>query len=383
MEDSGSGQKSMTSVLFSSMSESRKTYAVLIAVFFLYFPFIFLGYGNDIDSWGVARSAQEMLTEHKYTPSRYPGYFTHEFASMFLILIGGSVGSNLGTLAMSLLTLYFFLMICEMHHIPNRHLLAVLLAVNPYYWVSSTCTIDYLWALGLLMAGYWCVLKKRYVPAGVLFGLAAGARMSSGLFVMALAASYFITREEEKYHVFASSALGGFVGVLMYVPSFIAAGYTLDFFTYYIDDWTGIEHLARFVYKNIYLFGLQTSVVLALLTPSIVKGLRERYREYNWNLLTLSVLMIIAFESLYFKIPLEMEYLLPMMPFLLILVGIALKEKVQAIIALIVVQASYNIISFNFARPDVPDHATEATIGFWIEKSFLLKDVLLRLGAGG
>jgi hypothetical protein len=44
-----------------------------------------------------------------------------------------------------------------------------------------------------------------------------------------------------------------------------------------------------------------------------------------------------------------------------------------------VVQFSYNFININVARPDVPNFATSATLGLWLEWGRLVTDIINRL----
>jgi hypothetical protein len=365
---------------FGVISDREKTLIVILLAFVLYLPFIFMGYGSDIDSHGIIQKTSKSLIEsHRYVPSRYPGYFVHEIATTALFLLGGSLATNLGTMVMSLLTVYFFIRVCGHHKIPHGHLLSVFLIIQPLYWVASTSTIDYLWALGLLFIGYGLLINKRHIPAGILFGLAIGARLSSVVFVTALLVSYLVAREPDRIQVLFSAVISAIVGSLMYIPSYIHAGSSLGFLTYFMDEWDWTGYLARFVYKNIYFWGLQTVVALLFITPLIIRGLRGNYEIHYRTVITFSILVIAGFEAMYLKVPLEKAYLLPMLPFALMLLGISLKNHRWIIILLTLVQFSYNFLNINIAKPDIPRHATTATVGLWLEWGYLITDIINRL----
>ncbi|MCX5703375.1 MAG: hypothetical protein NT066_02620, partial [Candidatus Omnitrophica bacterium] len=92
-----------------------------------------------------------------------------------------------------------------------------------------------------------------------------------------------------------------------------------------------------------------------------------------------SILMIIVFEIMYLQIPGKKDYLLPMLPFVLMLLGISLKEYKWLLVLLIIVQVSYNFININVARPDVRNNATTARIGLWLEPGYLINDIIERV----
>ena len=210
-------------------------------------------------------------------------------------------------------------------------------------------------------------------------GLSINARLSSVIFVIALFASYLLNREPDKNKALLSVILSVVLGALLYLPSFVYVGWDLTFLTYDMGEMDWFGRAARFVYKNIYFLGLQTFVALLFMTPFIIRGFKRNYKDYK-NILIFSLLMIVGIEAMYLKFPLEKAYLLPMLPFVLILLGISLKNHRKAIIFLLVIQFSYNFISFNIARPDVPNFATSATLGFWLEWGHLVTDAINRLG---
>ena len=68
-----------------------------------------------------------------------------------------------------------------------------------------------------------------------------------------------------------------------------------------------------------------------------------------------------------------------MLPFVLILLGIASRARERMLIAIAIAVFSYNFMNLNLARPDIPDHATRAHLGFFLERGYLLDDVAARL----
>ena len=103
-------------------------------------PLYFAGPGSDPDSIRELNSGATLLWQHRYVLSRPPGYFPYEALCGLLYALGGTIASNLATVAISLLLLDSFLHICEHFEVPHRYLLAATMAIQPVYWASSTST---------------------------------------------------------------------------------------------------------------------------------------------------------------------------------------------------------------------------------------------------
>jgi NADH:ubiquinone oxidoreductase subunit K len=338
-----------------------------------------MGPGSDLDSYKVYRCASDLIYEWTYDPSRLPSYFVHEAVSALLIPLGGTIATNLGTVGMALLAVGSFLHICRRKEIPHRYWLATLLAFHPIFFVNSNSTIDYVWAVALMLAATSLLIEERPVLAGLVLGLAIGVRLSSVLFVGALGLAHLLTTPREHWmRIIFPAAIAGVTGAVLYVPAFVHVGYSMDFLTYGIGDWGWQGYLGRFVYKNIYFFGLQTTVALLVIGPLALRSWRN-LRAVDSTLVATSLICIVVFELLYLKIPLENAYLLPMLPFLIILIGILLRERKNVLIALVALQLSYNFVNINIARPDRPHHAEDATVGLWLESGYVIANTEKRV----
>lgn len=349
----------------------------MLLAFILYAPLIFLGYGSDNDTYGVLDAGKYFLETGLYVPSRNPGCIVHEGSTLLLSRIGGSILTNLGTLIMSMIAVGSFLYICERFAVPHYKYLTVLMIIHPLYWVNSTCTIDYLWALGFILAGFALCLDHRYALAGVLMGLAIGSRLSSFILVGGILALFLLRDREHRRQLYGGILLTGLIGGLCYVPSCASYNWTLDFLTPGIGGpqlWTPHARLGRFFYKNIYFWGLPATIFLSVVIFLSIKNYQNLLDKKWFDLSALSLLMILSYEALFLKYPVESEYFIVMLPFCLFLIGIGLKEHPKIILTLAILSASYNFVNFNIAKPDVPGQATTGTFGFWIEKGYLIDD---------
>ncbi len=369
------------------MNRLLQKQGVLILAFILNFPFIFLGYGTDNDTFVLLDNGRSFVNTGSYVPSRNPGYLVHEAATLILSSIGGSVLSNAGTMFMSLLFISSFLKVCSYFSIPNKNLLAILLTIHPLILINSTETIDYLWALGLLFAGFELMLKFRYFFAAILFGLAIGARLSSFIAIGCILCYAFFLRKDDasaqsKKHFYLSIVVTAIVGILCYLPSINHSHWTLDFLKPHMPDndaWSFKSRVGKLVYKNVYFWGLPAFILMIPVLYLTYKNRSYLFAKQWVNLSIMSLAVIVGYELLFLKFPVQTEYLIPILPFVLFLVGIGLKNNYRIIVALIISVAAYNVVNFNLAKANVQREATGAKFGFWVESGLLLRETQLRI----
>ena len=361
---------------------SRQRLFLNLLALALYFPLVFLGYGSEGDTYLVLDTGTSLVENGTYVPSRNPGCLIHEVGTLILRSIGGSVLSNLGTLLMSLVAINSFIYICGYYSVPNCFLVTLIMILHPFYWVNSACTIDYLWALGFSLAGFVFLLQKRFAAAGLLMGLAIGSRSASFISVGCILVFLFVSAKEYRKQLLGSALITGLVGTICYLPSYASAHWTFSFLTPGMgttDFWSLKLRFGRFVYKNIYFWGLQTLVPLAVVFLVALRN-RAQFRNERWfSLSVLCVAMILSYEALFLQVPTKMAILLPTLPFWAILIGIGTSENKAVLLAFIIALVSYNIVNINIARPDIPNLARNASYGLWMEKGILLRDVSSRL----
>jgi hypothetical protein len=343
----------------------------------LYLPLIFTGPGSDPDSLRELRSGATLLWQHRYILSRPPGYFPYEGLCGVLYALGGSVASNFATVLMSLAALDSFLHICAHFEVPHRYLLTAIMAVHPVYWASSASTIDFLWALGCFLVGFRWWLNDRYFSAAAMLGLAVGIRLSS-VFLTGPLLLWALFEKPWSLRPWGAAALATAIGLALYLPEFISSGNSLSFLTYYPGAWNMQGEIGRFIYKNVYFWGLPATIFLLAIVPMTITGLIGSERKFS-PIIVLSVSVVILFEALFLKLPVQRAYLLPMLPFALILLGITLSDRKPWLLAMLLMVFSYNFINLNLARPDIVDHATRAHAGIFIEPGYLLADIGARL----
>jgi hypothetical protein len=133
------------------------------------------------------------------------------------------------------------------------------------------------------------------------------------------------------------------------------------------------------VYKTIYFWSPPVILVLAWGGIRLVAK-REKWTQLpDRSVLVASAAMILVIQAFYMYIPTEPAYMIPTIPFWLILMGVAFSDKKKVLIVMLVLVVLSNFVSFNVARPDKVNQATGAQYGLWVEPGHLVKDVIKRI----
>lgn len=363
--------------------EHLPLWVLIVLAALLYIPLAFLGYGSDSDSFNVVRTGQYYVETLDYIPSRLPGYFVHEVFVYFLNLAGGSLLSNLGSVTMALLMLVSFNRGCRILQVPYPNLLTLILMVHPFVWVNAASTIDYLWALGFAFLGFERLLKKKYITASIFLALAIGCRLSTALIIALFLLYIWLQNKDQRSKLLLSGLAVALLSFILFIPP-------LDFLEWDFSRWlvlsmgdpllwTPLLRVGRFLYKNLMFWSVPAALwLLYLFIRGVVKPGTIQVRK--WDLLTwLCLVVIIASEVLFLRVPIEMEYLLPMLPFALILLGRGFSRQPKFLLILLVLVFLSNFLWINPARSTSPNQTSAVVYGLWLEKGYLLQDITTRL----
>ena len=300
----------------------------------------------------------------------------------FLISIGGSVLTNLASLGMALVILYVFLKICKTYNFQHSSILALTLLVHPYFWVNATCTMDYMFALGFSFLGFLQLLRGRYFTAGVAMALGIGSRLTLAL-VVGVFLLWFLYQNRQKWrHILQTLLAAGVFTILFYLPPADFAEWNTRFLQATVggaEYWSMYLRLGRFVYKNIYFWSPLAVFVLVWGSIRLIRGWKELSSPLYKGLPWVAAIIILGMEMFYMGIPTEPTYLLPTLPFWLLLLSIAFRKKRAVLLVLLALIFLSNFVTFNVARPNVTDKATGAQYGLWVEPGYLVTDVQKRL----
>ena len=356
---------------------------IILLALLIYLPFIFLGYGSDFDSYNVLWAGRNYVETLDYVPSRVPGFVVYEALVLALDTLGGSVLTNLLSLFMSLAILWVFMRVCRMHEIPHYHLLTLILMVHPFFWVNSTCTMDYLIAMGFAFIGFYQLLKGRYTAAGILMALGIGSRLTTLIYVGIILLWFFITRPGERQGAVRTGLITIFLGLLFYVPPADFSEWDTRFLQPSVatqEYWTLPLRVGRFVYKNLFYFWNPLAFAILIWGAArLLRNFKQEQKKARFSLLIAGAVVILGVELFYFRLPTEPAYLLPTVPFWLMLLGAAFENKRGVLMVLLAAMLAFNFVSVNIARPDEKNYATGADYGLWVEPGHLVNDSRVRL----
>ncbi|WP_460008893.1 hypothetical protein [Methanobacterium movens] len=282
-------------------------------------PLINTGFGSDPDAWRIANSAFDLKNFFHYEPSRFPGYPLPEYINS-LIIDYGWIATNTLTLIISLISVIVFAMILNELNIKNKGLIVVTYAFFPILWINSVSTMDYMWALTFIIISWYFIIKKRYVLAGLMMGLAIGSRPTSLFLIIPFI--YLIYRENLDYKkILYFLVMVLITSIILFLPLYITYG--LKFITFYPSSpdigtiWSNFSEY----------FGV-LSIILGLFL--IIYHSKDFYRKiFNKKDYKIIFLVVAIFSILipFLMAPYEIEYLIPLIPFGLVLLSQSSKKS--------------------------------------------------------
>lgn len=364
----------------------------------LYLPFITLGYGTDVDIANVLRSGESLL-EGRYRYSRPPGALPYEALVGVLDRIGGPAAVNLASVAMAvaLLVLLARLVADELGERRARIAVAIV-ATQPWFWVAATSLGDYVFALGFLLAGVLAARQDRRVLAGLAFATAIAFRSSTAFLVWAYLFAELVgargglegagvvrpapaTRWRDAVVTAVVTALAALV---WFIPSWLSVGRTARFLVNEFETTGFVAMVGRWGVKNIAFFGVFSLLVLVVLLPTLLAGLRLARTSV---LVRFTVLVAIAAELLFLRFPWKPVHLLPVLLCLAVLMAASPRTRPWHVGALIASQVVLAFVSITVAEPDITNAATSGRLNLGVEWGVVVNDLDCRIdppyGEGG
>jgi hypothetical protein len=307
------------------------SFVFLFAIVFISrFPFLSAGYGVEEDSWGIALEAFNTWRTGLYEPSRLPGHPFQEFIYSALWGSGPVVYNGLCAF-FSAIGVVFFALILKRLTFNSWFLAAFAFAFTPVYYISSTYTIDFVWSQALVLIALYAVLQKKYMLAGVFLGLAIGCRITCG----AMLIPFMIISWQENFKLnarcfFEMSIPMAIVAILLFIP--VMQKYGLSFFMYY--DQFPYPSFTKVMYKMILgVFGLIGSVAVGVSLLKVIFNKKEQRPGAEFNqaldkkIIIASVTIIVLYVISYFRLPQKSGYMIPVIPFVILLFGYYLNRK--------------------------------------------------------
>ncbi len=346
---------------------TKYPYNLYLAAIFLLsrIPFITLGFGpsSEFDSLAVANSAYLLRHFHVYAVSRYPGSPFYESVNALLI-DGGWTATNTATLFVSLACVFVFGTILNDLKIKNKALLLVTFTFMPIIWINSTITMDYMWSLLFILIACHCMFSDRYTLSGLFMGLAVGNRFTSIFMIVPLTYWLYLNKVENK-NVLNFIVTSVLTSAAIFLPVFYRYG--LDFL--HVSGftqtplrqpiWTAIS-IGLFTINNLIDVLLGGFAVLFIISIAFCKIIYKKKSEQSDNsncsiqplikkdfLFRFSSLIIIIFFTNYIVFPFKTGYLIPIVPWGLILLNEVMSQKLMAVLSVLILLNGF--VSFGIA----------------------------------
>lgn len=354
-----------------------------LALFTLYIIVGLSGYGNDSDTYGLIRSGWRMLLGLSYVPSRLPGYFVPELIVGLLSSIGGAFLSNLvsAVLGSAALILFYWLIKPVFSEEVGLGITCVI-GLNPLYIIASSSSIDYIYSIFFCMCGFALLRHSYSITAAFLFALAISSRLSSSLTIIVIYLYFIVSarNSNEKQNILMLIISGIFtlvLSILCYLPPFMAFQKSFEFISYAIGNWTVLENLVRFVYKNLILLGIiPTLVIFGFAIYYVVVG-KTRFPisspQYYYAAGT-----ILLQEILFLKAPIDSSYLLPILFVLIPLWTILVRKNRFVLSLLLFFMFLSNFVEFRVLSKtynEIHTNVIGAKIHFSVGSGVLLQDI--------
>ncbi len=335
-----------------------------VFIFLSRLPFVFLGYGAEEDAWGLILTAKHIATTGIYEVSRLPGHPLQEIIYS-LIYRNGFVMMNLLTVLISSIGFYVFMLILRFFKIPSPVTAAITLAFIPVIYINSHNVMDYTWALTGIITSFWFLCNKKYIWSAAFLAMAIGCRITSGAMVSPFLL-YIMFVEKEKVFIkllFYSAAVALF-SMVCFLP--VIYKYGLAFFTYY--EHFPIPSIAKNIFKgSIGVLGTAGSVSVIILSISAILNWRRSTIEHKISFKPLVLVCgsaLLLYILAFIKLPLKSAFLIPALPFLVIMLALWLSKRQMIILTVTMIFSSF-FFGINLAdanRGSIPSSCSYQTV---------------------
>lgn len=304
-------------------------------------PFVQNGYGSDSDAWRVANTARFVAATGEYAASRLPGYPLQElFYSLMWRWGGRAAAFNVTTALLSVLCFVFISLYLVRLRSRDWLLASMTIALTPVIFIHSTDAMDYVWALTFAWGCFYFVLKDWLWISGVCLGLAIGCRMTSGamlipaVLMLAHQAGRLDARRLLKLVLPAVA-----IGAAAYAP--VVQRYGLSF-ARFVDAYPSI---LKIVYEATYgAWGVPGSLAIGVAGIALLvrRGPGETVSVPADRPLVIAWLAgLLLYMIAFLRLPHDAGYLIPAVPFAILLLGRFLDRRIFAGVCLAIILSSF------------------------------------------
>jgi hypothetical protein len=284
--------------------------------------FIDAGYGSEEDAWGYAVNALLMAKTHVYGYARTPGHPVLEFIYAELPIKEAWL-FNVFTALLSSMAVGFFYQICKKLK-TDAFAGALMLAFTPVFYIHSSNAMDYNWALSFILAAFYFILKRKKNTSACMIALAVGCRITSGAVLLPFSI-YLYFQKKNNMEVVRYVVLTLILCLLVFSP--VILRYGSSFFGY-VNQF-GYPPVLKSLYKASFgVWGTAGFLLTAvLLLWSLTNFFNHNYQRQYKHVLWVCLLTVLLFSLTYAYEPHKSAYLMPVVPFVLLLILILIENK--------------------------------------------------------
>lgn len=195
---------------------------LLVGVVLSRWPLLGWGYGSDDDAWRNAVAGVHIRALGHYLPSRAPGFPVFETIVAALVP-GGWTATNGAAILAEVVAVALFFALAERLRVRSPRWLTLAFAFCGAMWVATSQTMDYAFGIALLLAVYLSLLSRRPLWAGVLLALAAGCRISNAALVVSAVLLLLLRGDGWRAGARVAGAFAA-VATLLFLPVALAPG---------------------------------------------------------------------------------------------------------------------------------------------------------------
>lgn len=308
------------------MTRYFKETLMILMVILSRLPFIFNSLGSDLDAWREVYTGKALHTDHIYNVSRFPGYPLSEITYSF-IYDWPYWSINLLSVLFTAGCCLYFLKILEFFKIKSSFFISFVFSFIPIIYVNSTVAMEYNWSLFFLLGSLYHLLNRKLWIPTLFLGLMVSARFNNIIFLPAFTflAYHQFGRKIKKTVQF--SVLSVVFICLCFSPVILkyGAGFLQS------SGASEVSFPTLLSLGTLHVYGILgfISIFLALIVQFFMGGYQSMKESYKNPFMTFCIIMIALNLAFFMKYPLEAGYLIPSIPFVLILLQHILNEKLM------------------------------------------------------
>ncbi len=325
-------------------------------------PLLGAGYGWDSDAWREAAVAGALAESGRILASRFPGNPVFEIASALVWSLGAWARSpwalNGATALVAALGSGSVALLARRVGSGQPLLAALAFTSVPALLIVSTSTLDYAWGLSFGVIGLLRARGGHAFSAGVALGLAIGARLTSGLFLLPALLLLLDAARLRSALLCAFTAVA--LGAACYAP--LWGEYGTAFLRYYDLGYPSLPLILKKATVDLWGWtgcaAIGLAGVLAALRRRPPRNGVERAVHPGARVLRAAWITGLAvFLVMYLRLPYKSAYLLPAVPFALLLLASILRPGGFRIAAVGLILSPWLVSVYEPGKTDDPPPA--------------------------